>query len=299
MGYGDPGCYNSQSKILTPHIDSLAREGMRFTDAHAPGPLCHMSRYGLLTGQYPFRIDVTLWPTQPLILYLAYPSPHSPWLPSAGFLGRSGAGTYGDFVMMVDDQIGRILDTLSAAAMTDDTLVLFASDNGPCWYDEDVTRFGHDSAGGLRGMKSDVWEAGHRMPFIVRWPGHVKPNSSSGQTICFTDLLATFAAILGKPLPDQASPDSFDLVPVLTGEQPEDQPIRGPVVMHAGSAPDMMMIRCRDWKLINQLGSGGFSKPKLIQPGPGDPEGQLYNLSDDLAETRNLYAERPEIVAWL
>ncbi len=236
---------------------------------------------------------------QPLMLYLAYPAPHTPWLPSAEFIGKSGAAMYGDFVMMVDAQIGRVLAALDKAKMADNTLVVFTSDNGPCWYDEDVERFEHDSAGGLRGMKSDAWEAGHRMPFIVRWPGRVRPASSSDQTICFTDLLATFAAVLGNPLPGEAGPDSFNLLPVLTGKHPEDRPIRGPVVMHAGSAPDMMMIRSGNWKLINQLGSGGFSKPTLIKPRPGDPEGQLYNLTDDLGETKNLYTERPDIVARL
>ena len=433
MGYGDPGCYNPQSKIPTPHIDSLAREGMRFTDAHSPGPLCHPSRYGLMTGRFAFRTDVSVWPkqplindgqvtiasflksqgyrtamvgkwhlgfrengydkpfpggpldcgfdsyfgmrastdippyfyirgdravrpptdfiqeefsgnwsriqgrrrleggiapgmkledvlprftseavkvvenyaqsdnraTQPLMLYLAYPAPHTPWLPSAEFIGKSGADMYGDFVMMVDAQIGRVLAALKDADLAENTLVVFTSDNGPCWYDEDVERFDHDSAGGLRGMKSDAWEAGHRMPFIVRWPGHVQPASISDQTICFTDLLATFAAVLSEQLPDDAGPDSFNLLPVLTGRHPPDKPIRGPVVMHAGSAPDMMMIRSGDWKLINQLGSGGFSRPKLIKPGPGDPEGQLYNLANDLGETRNLYAENPKIVARL
>jgi arylsulfatase A-like enzyme len=149
MGYGDPACYNPTSKIPTPHIDRLAQEGMRFTDAHAPGPLCHPSRYA----------------------------------------------------MMVDAQIGRILAMLDKTGMTRETLVISTSDNGPVWYPEDVAKFGHDSAGGLRGMKGDAWEAGHRMPFIVRWPGRVEAGTVSEQTVCLTDLLATFADICGKPLP--------------------------------------------------------------------------------------------------
>jgi arylsulfatase A-like enzyme len=432
MGYGDPGCYNSRSKIATPNIDRLAREGLRFTDAHAPGPLCHPSRYGLMTGRYPFRTDITRWPTQPLIekgqmtiasflrdqgyhtamvgkwhlgfredgydqplpggpvdggfnsffglrastdippyfyirgnravtpptnhieehhspgwtpsqgefwragriapglelkdvlprltdeacavisaqagkkpdarqplmLYLAYTAPHTPWLPAAEFAGKSGAGMYGDFVMMVDTQIGRVLAALEQAEMTQNTLLIFTSDNGPVWYPADVTRLGHDAVGGLRGMKADAWEGGHRMPFIVRWPGRVKAGTVSDQTICFTDLLATFADICGAKLPAGAGPDSFSFLPVLEGVHPVDQPIRGPIVMQAGSSP-AMMIRSGDWKLINQLGSGGFSQPKTIKPGPGDPAGQLYNLRDDLAETNNLYLKHPEIVARL
>jgi arylsulfatase A len=432
MGYGDPRCYNPQSKIATPNIDRLAREGMMFTDAHAPGPLCHPSRYGLMTGRYPFRTDITRWPKQPLIetgqmtiasllqtqgyrtamvgkwhlgfrekgydqplrggpvdcgfnsffgmrastdiapyfyirgdravapptghiaenhsegwtptqgafwreggiasgldlkdvlptltddacavinaqagknpearpplmLYLAYTAPHTPWLPTAEFAGKSGAGMYGDFVMMVDAQIGRVLAALERAGLMQDTLLVFTSDNGPVWHPADVARFGHDASGGLRGMKGDAWEAGHRMPFIVRWPGRVKPGTVSDQTICFTDLLATFADVCGAKLPAGVGPDSFSFLPVLEGRQPKDQPIRGPIVMRAGSS-SAMLIRSGDWKLINQLGSGGFTQPKTITPGPGDPAGQLYNLRNDPAETNNLYLKHPEIVARL
>lgn len=432
MGYGDPGCYNAQSKIATPNIDRLAQEGMRFTDAHAPGPLCHPSRYGLITGRYPFRTDITLWPKQPLIaegqvtiasllktqgyhtamvgkwhlgfheqgydqplrggpvdcgfdsffgmrastdispyfyirgdravsppslhiaehhsenwtpiqgefwrgggiapdlelkdvlpkftdeacaviqahaekqpaarqplmLYLAYTGPHTPWLPTPEFVGKSEAGMYGDFLTMIDAHIGRVLSALEKAGMTKDTLVVFISDNGPVWLPADVTRLGHDSAGGLRGMKGDAWEAGHRMPFIVRWPGRVESGTVTDQIICFTDLLATFADICATKLPAGAGPDSFSFLPVLEGCQPAEQPIRGPIVMNAGSS-SAMMIRSGEWKLINQLGSGGFSKPSTVEAKPADPTGQLYNLRHDLAETENLYLKHPDIVARL
>ncbi len=433
MGYGDPGCYNPSSKIPTPHIDSLARDGMRFTDAHAPGPLCHMSRYGLLTGRYPFRTDVSRWPKQPLIqadqvtiasllraqgyrtemvgkwhlgfheqgydrplpggpvdrgfggffgirastdippyfyirddravsppsktiaannspgwspiqgafwrkggiapdlnladvlprftdeairvidrhvaenaqrdtdqplmLYLAYPAPHTPWLPARKFVGRSGAGMYGDFATMVDAMIGRVLNCLDSHELTDNTLLIFTSDNGPVWYDEDVERFHHDASGGLRGMKADAWECGHRMPFIVRWPGCVEPHSVSDQTICFTDLLATFASLTRFKLPDGAGPDSVDFAAVLLGTQPANQPVRKALVMRSGGG--LMTVRAGDWKLITGLGSGGFSRPRRLKPGPSDPPGQLYNLAQDLGETNNRYADEPEVVARL
>ncbi|MEO2034286.1 MAG: arylsulfatase [Planctomycetaceae bacterium] len=434
MGYGDPGCFNRQSKIPTPHIDSLARDGMMFTDAHAPGPLCHMSRYGLLTGQYPFRIDVKLWRQQPLIepqqmtiaslassrgyhtamvgkwhvgfhengydhplpggpvdrgfdtyfgirastdippyfyirndhaveppsdhidannsegwspiqgafwrsggiapnlklhdvlprftdeaiqviqghsaadadrdkplmLYLAYPAPHTPWLPSEEFAGKSGAGMYGDFMMMVDAHIGRVLAALNDANMAKETLVIFTSDNGPCWFESDDERFGHDSSGGLRGMKADAWEGGHRMPFIVRWPGVVQAGSTSDQIVCFTDLLATFADLLGVDLPDDAGPDSFSFLSELQGGEANDTPARESFVMQAGSVPSMMTIRSGDWKLITGVGSGGFSgRNRRMTRGPDDPSGQLYNMANDLAETNNLYPQHPEIVVRL
>jgi arylsulfatase A-like enzyme len=240
---------------------------------------------------------------KPMMLYLAYPAPHTPWLPSAEFQGQSRAGMYGDFLVMVDTMIGRVLNALERTDMSDDTLVIFSSDNGPVWYDgdngdyDDVTRWKHDSSGGLRGMKGDAWESGHRMPFLVRWPGKVTPGSVSHQAICFTDLLATFASITGVDLPESAGPDSFDLLPVLLGRHPEDKPIRGPVVIP--SANGTMTIQSGSWKLITGLGSGGFSKPSRIKPSAGGPTGQLYNLKDDLGETKNLYLERPDIVARL
>ena len=402
---------------------------MRFTDAHAPGPLCHMSRYGLMTGRYPFRTDVSRWLTQPLIdegqmtiaslmkshgyrtamvgkwhlgfaengydqplpggpvdvgfesyfgirastdippyfyirgdravapptdsiaanssegwspiqgefwraggiapglelkdvlprltdeaidviqghakssadqplmLYLAYPAPHTPWLPSPEFAGKSPAGMYGDFAAMVDSMIGRVLSSLDDAGMTDDTLLIFSSDNGPVWYEKDVQRFGHDSSGGLRGMKGDAWECGHRMPFIVRWPSRVAAGSVSRQTICFTDLLATFAELLDHPLPQEAGPDSFSFLTTLLGTRAEDDPIRDALLIR--SANQTMTIRSGDWKLITALGSGGFSSPKRIKPGEGEPAGQLYHLADDVGETNNRYASEPDVVRQL
>jgi arylsulfatase A-like enzyme len=205
---------------------------------------------------------------------------------------------YGDFVMMVDAQIGRVLSALKSAKMAEDTLLVFTSDNGPVWYDADEKRFGHASVGKLRGMKADAWEGGHRMPFIVRWPNRVRAGSVSHQTICFTDLLATFAGVMNAELPKGAGPDSFSFLPVLTGKHDSTKPIRAPVVMRPGVS-SMMMIRSGDWKLIKGLGSGGFSRPNRIKSKPGEPAGQLYNLADDLGETKNLYLERPEIVSRL
>ena len=141
-------------------------------------------------------------------------------------------------------------------------------------------------------MKADAWECGHRMPFIARWPGKVIAGSESDQLICFTDMLATFAEIVDLKLTEKAGPDSFSVLPALTGDA--KKPIRPSMVLRSGGG--MMTVRKGPWKLITALGSGGFSNPKRTKPGPGDPRGQLYNLADDLGETKNRYAEEPAIV---
>ena len=138
---------------------------------------------------------------QPLFLYLALPSPHTPWLPLDRFKGKSGAGMYGDFVLQVDAAVGQVMSALKAAGMADDTLLLFSSDNGPVWYEKDIKRFEHDAVGGLRGMKFALWEGGHRMPFVVRWPGRVAAASTCHQTIVFSDLLKTLADMAEQELP--------------------------------------------------------------------------------------------------
>ncbi len=226
------------------------------------------------------------------MLYLAYPAPHTPWLPSPEFRGKSGASMYGDFVVMVDSMIGRVLRALDEAKMSDDTLIILSSDNGPVWYEKDVKRFGHDSSGGLRGMKADAWECGHRMPFIARWPGKVEAGATCDQTICFTDMLATFAAIVDAPLPPDAGPDSYNVLPAFLGQA--TAPIRRELVMASGD--QTMTVRMGRWKLITGLGSGGFSEPRRVKPAEGDPPGQLYDLVADLGETNNRYLDEPQIV---
>lgn len=423
MGFGDPRCFNARSRIATPNIDRLAHEGMRFVDAHSPGAWCVPSRYGLLTGRYPFRVgrfpvgresvlgtdQVTLasflqeqgyatamvgkWhlgfdggpmtdgaalhggpldhgferffgihasldippyyyihgrtpvapPTeqvarsnssgwtkiqgafwregaiapgfvhaevlpkfvdeaesflaeregdaQPFFLYVALAAPHTPWLPATN--GRSGADMYGDFTEQVDDELGRILAALDNSGHRDNTLVVFTSDNGPVWYPRDVERLGHSAVGDLRGMKSDSYEGGHRMPFVVRWPQVVPARTATSHTICFTDMLATLSDITGVALPRGAGSDGHSLMPVL--RDPAASTSRRHTVLKA----DASVVRVDNWKLITHLGSGGFSSPRRRKPTTDGPRGQLYDLAVDPGETNNLWLQRPEIVARL
>ena len=227
---------------------------------------------------------------RPFFLYVALTAPHTPWLPFEEFLGKSRAGLYGDFVLQVDHTVGRILETLDRERLARDTLVIFTSDNGPVWYPEDVERFRHSAAGPLRGMKADSWEGGHRVPFVVRWPGKVEPGAESRELIAFTDLMATLAGVAGAAPPETAV-DSRSFLPVLLGES-TNRPVHGHLVLKENAA----VIREGRWKLIRHLGSGGFSKPRRVKPEPDGPRGQLYDLEEDIGERRNLWLERPEVV---
>ena len=183
---------------------------------------------------------------------------------------------------------------LVLSRMFDNTFFVFTSDNGPVWFQEDVDRYRHRSVGQLRGMKGDVWEGGHRVPFIVRWPGKVTPGSTSDALICFTDMLSTFAALTGQDLPEETELDSVNLLPLLLGES-NDAP--RDTLLHTGRR--VLAVRQGAWKLIPGLGSYGFSEPKREKPVPGGPQGQLYNLAEDPGEKNNLWLDHPEIVRQL
>ena len=437
LGIGDPGCYNAESKIRTPSIDRIAREGMRFTDVHSSSSVCSPTRYAILTGRYAWRsrlksgvlegysraliesgrptiasllkeqgyttagigkwhlgfqtfdpargereqpvnysrplrpgpltvgfdeffgipasLDMppyvfvendhpTEMPTakvatsgdakrargpfwrpgamapsfrhtdvlprlteravafldrqaksqekKPFFLYLALSGPHTPYLPSAKFLGKSGAGDYGDFVETVDASVGDVLSALDRNGLAQNTFLVFASDNGARWTPEEISQFGHRSNLDNRGQKSDVYDGGHRIPFIVRWPGHVRPGTTSDELGCLVDLMATCASVAGVPLPHAAAEDSFDLRPALLEER--GRPIRDAVVHHSGSG--MFAIRSGEWKLVVGLGSGGFTQPVRIRPHAGETDVQLYNLKTDRQEQTNVAAQHPEIV---
>ncbi len=439
MGVGDVGAYNAESKIPTPHLDRLAAEGMRFTDAHSPSAVCTPTRYGLLTGRYSWRtslkngvlkgyspllidparstmasmlrergyatavigkwhlglgdrevtdyskplspgpndlgfdyffgipasldmapyvfventglvtpfegdeveyserrklggegywhagpiardfrhVDVlpetaahsVAWirerareqnaadNTRPFFLYVPLSAPHTPWMPTPEFLGASEVGYYGDFVVQVDDTVGRIMDALEETGVADRTIVVFASDNGSRWEPADTEKWGHASNMHYRGMKADIFEGGHRVPLIVAWPGKVASGAENGFLTGLTDLYATFSEATGME-PDTSSTsgdgeDSISILPTLLGGS---QPPHA-VVHH--SSRGVFAIREGDWKLVEGLGSGGFTRPAVVEPEPGGPKGQLYNLADDPSETTNLYLERPDVVEHL
>ncbi len=429
LGYGDVGCFNPESMILTPHLDRMAAEGMKFTDAHSSSAVCTPTRYGLMTGRYNWRttlkngvlsgtspplidperetvasllknagyrtafigkwhlgwnwskdsagmidfskpvtgtpnsngfdytyghcgsLDMTPYvyvengrstaiPVEttenrdyqgfwrkgltapdfdhgdvtpnffrrsfeliksqaegdaPFFLYLPLPSPHTPILPTAAWQGRSGLNPYGDFVMMVDDYMGQLLKTVKEAGIEENTLIIFTSDNGcsPRAKFDELAEKGHYPSYIFRGSKADIFEGGHRIPFIAKWPSVIGPGKVCEQTICLIDFMATCASISKFNLPDNAGEDSYDLLPLFKAPQSADY-LREAIVHH--SINGSFAIRKGEWKYILCDDSGGWSYPR---PGrdtlTARPPYQLYNLVHDPGEKENLLGKYPEI----
>ena len=444
LGYGDISSFNPKGKIPTPHIDRLAAEGMRFTDAHSASAVCTPTRYSILTGRYCWRtrlkqgvltgkskalipesrstvasmlrnhdyhtafigkwhlgwdwalktdtiggegwdardfdnldfsrpithtpndlgfdyayghsgsldmapyvyvengrvteipdtvtVDTgkyTWWrkgPTapdfvheevtphffekatsyirsrkkdDPFFLYLALPSPHTPILPTEEWLGRSGLNPYADFVMMIDEYVGNLMAALKEKGFDENTLVIFTSDNG-CSPQADfplLAEKGHFPSYLFRGHKADIYEGGHRVPFIAKWEGVIEPGTVSDQLVCTTDLMATCAEVIGHELSPGEGEDSFSLLPHFRRKAGEIT--RQDIIHH--SINGSFAIRKDNWKLIMAAGSGGWSfpTPKEVEQTDTFPPVQLFNLDSDPGETRNLQASEPEKVVAL
>ncbi len=237
--------------------------------------------------------------TKPFFLYFALTAPHTPIAPTNNFKGISKAGLYGDFVNEVDWSVGQIIETLKKTGQFKNTVLIFTSDNGSPQKDgtnmggqiASVKKYGHDPSRPWKGMKADIWEGGHRVPFIVSWPNKIKAKSVSNQLLCLTDLSATLAAILGISKERETMEDSYDISPILLGN---DTPIRKDIIHH--SIDGTFAVRKDNWKLILGKDSGGFSKGLKIKGIPVDTKGQLYNLAEDPSELKNLYSQYPEKV---
>ena len=441
LGIGDVSAYNPKSAWKTPHLDRLAREGMRFDAAHSASALCTPSRYALLTGRYawrgklkqgvlqgyhpaliePGRVTVAaflqkhgyttavfgkwhlgldwvrngpalenvdfsrpfaagpitrgfdrffgisasldmppyVWldqdratsvPTatiadspvpklwrggpigadfkmeevqprlidksvsfiaeraaandgKPFFIYLPLASPHTPILPSHEFVGKT-ATSYGDFVVHMDADVGRILAALETHGLAKNTLVIFTSDNGfaPAADVPAHARIPHDPSAGYRGFKSDLFEGGHRVPFIAHWPGTIPAGTTTNALVGQLDLFATCADLVGAALPAGAAEDSVSFLPLLRDAKPTSKS-RTSLISH--SAEGRFAIQSGQWKLLLWPGSGGWSSPT---PAPSVwlkthatdlatlPPFQLYDLSADPSEKNNLAVAHPEIV---
>jgi arylsulfatase A-like enzyme len=236
---------------------------------------------------------------KPFFLYLALTSPHTPIVPTKEWQGKSGLGSYGDFVMQTDWSVGQIMKAIDDSGLGDNTLIFFTSDNGAAPYGgvPELAKEGHFSSAQFRGYKSDVWDGGHRVPFLVRWTGKIKPGSRSDQLACLSDLMATCADILQTKLPDNAGEDSVSLLPVLLDTDRE--PLRDSLVHHSGGK-GRFAIRQGHWKLALCPGSGGWGKPNDEEAlAEGLPPVQLYNLHEDIGERVNIEGEHADTVSRL
>lgn len=233
---------------------------------------------------------------QPYFLYLALPTPHTPILPIDEYRGKSGLGEYSDFVLMVDDMVGKVLDEIKKSGAEENTIIVFTTDNGcsPAAGIDELKEQGHFPNYIYRGYKADLFEGGHRVPCIVKWAGKAKPHKVK-QPICLTDFYATFAAVNNYTLSDTEGEDSYNILPAIFSEQ-EIAPIREAIVHH--SINGQFTIRKDNWKLLFSPSSGGWSYPvpneaKALRELPSM---QLYDMSSDSREEINIVNENPEVV---
>lgn len=236
-------------------------------------------------------IDRSAKSKQPFFLYFPLTSPHTPIVPMDQFIDQSKLNLYADFVMQTDAVVGAVVAVLEKNGISDNTIIVFASDNGcsPRADFELLREKGHNPSYIFRGMKSDLFEGGHHIPCIVSWPAGIKPHRVD-QTICLNDFMATFATICGYTLADDEGEDSYNILPLLT--HPDEMSVIREAIVHH-SIDGSFAIRQDKWKLLLSSYSGGWSKPK--SPPENAPRYQLYNLEQDEGETHNLYESYPEI----
>jgi len=248
-----------------------------------------------LTEKVEGLIDDYAGSDEPFFIYFPLPAPHTPIFPTEAFLGKSGTNAYGDFCLLVDDTVGRVMKALEKNGMTENTIVVFTADNGcsPMADFEELAAFNHSPSYVFRGHKADIYEGGHRIPFIVRWPESIEAACESDQTFCLTDLTATMAEITGYELPDTAGEDSVSNLAIWQGAATD--PVREATVHH--SINGSFSIRKGNWKLEMCPGSGGWSYPRSNPDEcQGLPPIQLYDLSTDIGEKENVQDQHPEVV---
>lgn len=261
----------------------------------------------LQKSQQFLRSHVAATPVKPFFLFHSTQAVHLPSFPGRQFKGKTNSGPHGDFIFELDYVVGELLKTLDELGIADDTLVMFSSDNGP----EVPTVYhmrhdhAHDGARPWRGMKRDNWEGGHRIPLLVRWPGHVSSGTTSDQITSLTDVMATVAEVVDADIPTNAAEDSFSMLPALLQLDGGKQ-IRPYILQQGFGGSRFLAIRTGKWKLLAHQASGGnnYANSQLLQEyqlhdDAPDAPGQLYNLEDDPGETHNLYLQHPDVVGKL
>jgi arylsulfatase A len=296
-----PYFYIENDRITAASIDTI--EARALPEFWRKGPVGddfkHIEVLPKITEKAVDYISKNANQEHPFFLYFVLPAPHTPILPTNPFLGKSNTTVYGDFVLMVDDVVGQITRALAESRIDRNSIVIFTSDNGFAPYADHQTLegLGHYPSYHFRGYKADIYEGGHRIPFIFSWPQEVEKGKHSDETICLTDFFATCAAIFNDPLPPNAGEDSYNILPVILNREYES-PIREATVHH--SVNGSFSIRKGEWKMIFCPGSGGWSHPTPEEAkDAGLPPVQLYNIKKDIAETTNVADEHPQVVSEL
>ncbi len=233
---------------------------------------------------------------KPFFMYLPLPTPHTPWVPNEKFENTSGAGNYGDFIQQFDSHVGELVATLKNEGILDNTILVITSDNGAAWKSSDLEQWGHNANYYWKGQKADIWEGGHRIPFVVHWPETIKEPKVTHQLLSLTDLYATLAQISGISVGDDEAEDSYDLSSVLYGIK-GDTTLRDHIIHHSGSG--MFGIRYNNWKYIDDLGSGGFTSPQEVEIDSTRKtiiQAQLFDFKVDSLEHFNVVNEFPNEV---
>jgi arylsulfatase A-like enzyme len=240
-----------------------------------------------ITGKAVEYIGLRAQSKQPFFLYFPLTTPHEPIRPSERFRGKSGINAWADLMLETDWAVGEVLAALDRHRLSGNTLVIFAGDNGHSGYIglKELLAAGHKPSGVFRGYKADIYEGGHRVPFLARWPGKIRPGTSNPELICLNDTMRTCASIVGAALPNNAAEDSGDILPDLLGRA-ANRRIQRAVIHHSGNG--LFAIRRGPWKLIPEQAS--LEKPGLNRPG------ELYNLAEDISEERNVIREHPALV---
>lgn len=230
---------------------------------------------------------------EPFFIYFPMPAPHTPILPSEKFQGKSGTNEYGDFVLMCDDVVGQITDKLKELGLYENTILIYTSDNGcsPMANFEELLAAGHNPNYIFRGHKADIYEGGHRIPLLIRWPESIREHGRRDQIVCLSDFFATMADVFDAKTPENAAEDSVSNLPVWLKN--DAQEVRSDVVHQ--SVDGSLSIRKGRYKLAMCPGSGGWSYPKPGEETPDMPKIQLFDLEVDIKERTNIIDQHPVV----
>ena len=294
-----PYVYIENGRITAPvsgYTDNYSEKGVRgafYRNGDVADDFNHRQCLSHFTQKSEEFIANASKSNHPYFLYFPLTAPHSPWLLEEGFEGKSEAGVYGDFVTMVDETVRRIYEAVERSGKADNTLIIFTSDNGSMWLTEDIAETGHRANGVWSGKKSDIWEGGHRIPFLATWPAMIAPQRISNQLVSSTDLLGTLAEMVGETLAPNAGEDSFSFWQTLAkGKDYQENNGRKSMIYH--SIEGYFALRKGDWVLLDCKGSGGWTLPE--EDAQELPDIQLYNLKSDPTQKNNVAAANQDIV---